>query len=269
MDWASVSDLQALGTSVCERYAAALPYPHAVFDDFFNSELLGQIAKEFPDLSRDSRSIGYDDPNQIKFASRGDAQFPPLTRQLMSYLNSPPFLEFLATLTGIQNLIADAQFEGGGLHEIRRGGFLKVHADFDRHRVTGHYRRLNALLYLNQDWQESYGGKLELWSRDMQSCVKEIAPLFNRLVVFTTDDTSYHGHPDPLECPKHRGRRSLALYYYTEQRPEIAQETAPPSGHSTLFRDRPGSDDATRPYRPRFQTRLRRAWRKVRDIARG
>lgn len=265
MQWASVSDLTSLGLSRRESYGVAQPFPHAVFDDFFNAVLLEQIAQEFPDLSRDSRSIGYDDPNQIKFASRGDRQFPTLTGQLMSYLNGPQFLEFLTALTQIEDLLPDPTFEGGGLHEIKPGGFLKVHADFDKHKATGQYRRLNALIYLNQDWQDDYRGELQLWSRDMQSCVQKVTPTFNRMVVFTTDDTSYHGHPDLLQCPKDRRRRSLALYYYTEQPP--AQRYSPDSaGHSTLFRDRPGSDDAIRPYSPRLGTRIKRALRKVRSI---
>lgn len=271
MRWTQVEELAALGASRRVAYAAAQPFPHAVFDEFFDPVMLSTVAEEFPDLSRDPRSKGYDDPNQIKFASKGTEQFPALTSQLMAYLNSAPFLDFLGTLTGIDGLLADPTFEGGGLHEIRRGGFLKVHADFDRHRATGQLRRLNALIYLNRDWEEAYGGQLELWDRDMRRCVQKISPVFNRMVVFTTDDYSYHGHPDPLSCPKDRCRRSLALYYYTPAltRADDSRGTSSAAGHSTLFRDRPGTDDAVRAYSPRLRTRLKRALRKVRAMLPG
>ena len=109
-------------------------------------------------------------------------------------------------------------------------GFLKIHADFNRHKHLQLDRRLNAILYLNQDWDEAWGGHLELWDRTVASRVS-LAPLAGRLVCFATDDYSYHGHPDPIRCPDDRFRRSLALYYYTNGRP--AEEVS--SGHTTLF----------------------------------
>ena len=114
------------------------------------------------------------------------------------------------------------------------GGLLKVHADFNLHQRLGLERRLNALLYLNRDWSDTYGGHLELWNRTMSRCERRVAPVFNRCVVFATSDSSFHGHPEPLSCPPGRSRRSIALYYYTAPR-----QGRPPAAHSTLFRARP------------------------------
>lgn len=147
---------------------------------------------------------------------------------MLYHLNSSTFLDFLSKITGIENLIADSYFEGGGMHQIRRGGKLKIHADFNRHPRYDLDRRLNALLYLNPDWQEEYGGNLELWDRHMTSCVVRIAPLFNRFVVFATTDFTYHGHPDPLTCPEDVTRKSLALYYYTHERATYGGDQPPP-----------------------------------------
>ena len=161
------------------------------------------------------------------------------TRLLLYQLNGSVFLQFLEQLTGIDGLIPDPYFGGGGLHQIERGGYLKVHADFNWHPKLRLDRRLNLLLYLNKDWKEAYGGHLELWSRNMTRCVQRILPIFNRCVIFSTTDTSYHGHPDPLRCPPSITRKSLALYYYTNGRPE--QEQSAP--HDTLFQERPGEQD--------------------------
>ena len=133
------------------------------------------------------------------------------------------FVDFLERLTGIDALIPDPHYFGGGLHQIRPGGFLKVHADFNRHSRLDLERRLNAILYLNKDWQEEYGGHLQIWDNDMTRCEKKVLPVFNRLLVFATLDTANHGHPDPLTCPPDRARRSMALYYYTSDRPEGEQ----------------------------------------------
>jgi Rps23 Pro-64 3,4-dihydroxylase Tpa1-like proline 4-hydroxylase len=77
------------------------------------------------------------------------------------------------------------------------------------------HRRVNILLFLNEDWKDEYGGHLELWSKDLKYCDQFIRPQFNRLVVFSTTDFTWHGHQTPLNAPKNRSRRSLALYYYT------------------------------------------------------
>src|SRR6185436_17882303 len=148
-----------------------------------------------------------------KLASKLESQLGERTRRFIWGLNSQVFLTYLETLTGIEGLIPDPHLFGGGLHQIVPGGFLKVHADFNRHEKLKLDRRLNVLIYLNRDWKEEYGGHLELWNRDMSRPERRVLPLFNRCVVFSTTDFSYHGHPDPLRCPEGRTRKSIAMYY--------------------------------------------------------
>jgi hypothetical protein len=142
-------------------------------------------------------------------------------------------------LTGISGLIPDPYLEGGGLHQIERDGFLKVHADFNVHAKLRLDRRLNFILYLNQDWREEYNGHLELWDRGMTRCVRKVLPVCNRAVVFVTTDWSFHGHPEKLACPPGRTRKSVALYYYTNGRP--AEERS--AGHGVLWQERPSDRD--------------------------
>ena len=139
--------------------------------------------------------------------------------------HQPPFLDFLERLTGIAPLIADDTFTGGGVHVSSAGGYLDVHADFNLHPDSGLHRRLNALLYLNRDWNPSWGGQLELWDKEATGPQKTIDPLFNRLVVLKIFDEGFHGVPEPLDCPPYRRRLSLATFYYSEDRPE--EEKAP------------------------------------------
>ncbi|RDC55896.1 2OG-Fe(II) oxygenase [Pedobacter chinensis] len=136
-------------------------------------------------------------------------------------------LKFLQTLTGIDEpLIPDPYFEGGGYHEIKPGGVLKIHTDFSTNSITKLDRRINLLIYLNKDWEESYGGHFELWSKDMIKCERKILPTFNTVAIFSTIPLSHHGHPNPLTCPPDRSRKSLALYYYSNGRPanEISED---------------------------------------------
>lgn len=236
---ARMKEISVSGNAI---YANAKPYPHIVLDNFFDPEIVEDVLKEFPDPNA-IRWQRFDNANEIKLASATDASFGALTRLFFYHLNSSTFLEFLSRITGIDNLIPDPQFEGGGLHQIVRGGKLGVHADFNKHRIYGLDRRLNLLLYLNKDWREEYGGHLQLWDKDMTRCEARVAPLFNRVMVFGTTDFTYHGHPDPLQCPEGMSRKSLALYYFTNGRP--AEEVS--GEHSTLFKARSPEDLRTTP----------------------
>jgi hypothetical protein len=230
-----------------EEYARAKPFPHIVFDNFFDPTLLDMVLAEFPKPGQINWQK-FDNAHEIKLASAREASFGTVTRLLFYHLNSMTFLQFLSEVTGIPNLISDPGFEGGGLHQIIPGGKLGVHADFNRHRDFGLDRRLNLLVYLNRDWREEYGGNLELWDRTMSRCEARVAPLFNRVMIFGTTDFTYHGHPDPLQCPEGMTRKSMALYYFSNGRP--ADELS--GDHSTLFRARNQGD-----FRPTVTQRVR------------
>lgn len=218
-----------------QAFATAKPFSYAVVDGLFPPEVLEAVLAEFPEPEQ-APWQSFDQATEIKLALADTTKMGPATRNFLAECNAQVFVDFLEQVTGITGLIPDPHYAGGGLHQIRRGGYLKVHADFNRHSRLQLDRRLNVLIYLNQDWDESYGGSLELWNKDMSKAEQTILPIFNRLVVFATTSTAYHGHPEPLTCPPERARRSLALYYYTNGRPDDEVHVA----HSTLFRPRPG-----------------------------
>jgi hypothetical protein len=224
--------LNSLAAEKKAAYQQAEPYPHIVIDDLISPQLLDLVLDEFP--KTDAEWKKFKDPHQVKLASKGESLFQPLTKFLLHYLNSQPFLAFLEQLTGIEPLVPDPDFSGGGLHQIVPGGLLKIHADYNKHPRNQLDRRLNVIIYLNKNWQDSYGGHFELWDKNMQHSIKKVSPLFNRLVIFSTSDFSYHGHPDPLQCPPGMTRKSLALYYFSNGRPEteISQK------HTTVFKSR-------------------------------
>ena len=230
-------ELEAVADRYRSSYQSARPFPHVVIDNFLPEDELDRVLDEFLSPKDGEWQHRYETAQEKKLAERRETRLGPFTRHfLAAKLNSSVFLEFLESLTGIQGLIPDPYYEGGGLHQIERGGFLKVHADFNWHEQLKLDRRLNLLVYLNRDWKEEYGGNLELWNRDVTKCEQKILPIFNRCVVFSTTDYSYHGHPEPLQCPEAMTRKSLALYYYSNGRPagEISE------AHTTLFQARPG-----------------------------
>ncbi len=220
-------------------FLTAQPFKHVVIDGLFNDTLLHQVAAAFY-AADDPRWQRFENEQEGKLAvSNSEQHLPPLIKLFVRELNAEPFLTALSLLTGINGLIPDPYLIGGGMHCIPRGGKLAIHADFNKHPFMHLDRRLNLLIYLNKDWRKSYGGHLELWDRTMQHCTQRILPIFNRSVLFLTDDFSFHGHPDPLPCPPDRMRKSIALYYYTNGRPSSELGAAP--DHDTLFQDRPGN----------------------------
>ena len=226
--------LKALATSEAERYRAARPFPSIYFDDFLPIEAAEAAHAAFPQ-PRQAAWTKFNDPNQKKLAFDAVERLPQPVRDVLYFLNSRPMVDFLETLTGIEGVISDPYFVGGGLHQIVPGGKLDVHADFNKHTKLKLDRRINVLVYMNKDWHEEYGGHFELWDKEMKQAEAKILPLFNRCAIFSTTSTSYHGHPTPLSCPPDRTRKSIATYYYTNGRPEEEVN----ADHSTLFKRRP------------------------------
>jgi Rps23 Pro-64 3,4-dihydroxylase Tpa1-like proline 4-hydroxylase len=204
-----------------EAYLAAQPFPHVVVDNFYDDpDALRAVIAEWPE-----EAFFKDCPTSRKFALCQPSKFGPATRRVFDMLNSGAFISELERVTGYEGLLADEDLIGGGLHLIPPTGFLKIHADFNWHPKLHATRRLNLLLYLNDNWTEN--GDLLLCDEEVRP-VYAIAPIFNRAVLFNTSDTSYHGHPEPLTG--RRARISLALYYY--QRTEKPEWT-----HTTLYKN--------------------------------
>tara|TARA_B100001093_G_scaffold520372_1_gene615175 strand:- start:8774 stop:9559 length:786 start_codon:yes stop_codon:yes gene_type:complete len=218
-----------------ENFKKANPFPHIYLDNFLPENIAEEVSNSIPSPYDDTFDwISRDRENEVKQKMQFDEiKLPFSVRMILREFNSKQFLLFLETLTGIDNLIPDPYFIGGGIHVAMKGDFLKVHADHNWHYKLYTHRRVNALLYLSQkDWIEDWGGHLEMWDEKMTGPQASIAPFFNRLVVFETTDKTNHGRPDPLNCPEGVYRKALNLYYYTSKR-DNAEISDP---HFTLYR---------------------------------
>lgn len=230
--------LEALGASLAAAYQGAAPFPHAVIDDFVPADVVRSVVAEYP-RDRAEWDLYLDEGNSNKLAISDELRLGPVARRLIAELNGGAMIRFLEAMTGISGLVPDPHLLGGGLHQLDPGGFLRVHADFNHHPHLKLDRRLNFLLYLNEGWVGEWGGSLELWNEDMSSRDVSVVPVAGRAVVFSTTSTSFHGNPEPVACPDGLARRSIALYYYTNGRPE--EERA--AKHNTLYQT-PGAAPA-------------------------
>ncbi|WP_374603995.1 2OG-Fe(II) oxygenase [Arenimonas sp.] len=225
--------LKALAEDGKVAYRQATPFPHRVIDGFLRPEAARALADAIPAADSGMAWDRYAAQGfEMKLASSREDQLPETVCRALHELNAGPMLRFLEALTGIGHLLPDPHLLGGGVHLVGPGGHLGVHADFNWHPGLQAHRRINLLLYLNDDWNTDWGGDLELWSTDAARREKAIAPLFNRAVIFNTRSDTFHGHPSPLATPESVWRRSIAMYYYTSQRPE--EELREP--HNTRYK---------------------------------
>lgn len=195
------------------EYLNAQPFAHATFKDIFSREFLIQVANEFPDLAINADRV-FNNQHEKKHVTFGESKLSDSAKTLVRFCNSEPFLKWLSGLTGIDNLMPDPYLIGGGYHEIKSGGKLGIHVDFNKHGLWGADRRVNVLIYLNENWKPEWGGGIKLYDTDLKEKVC-VFPELGNVVIFSTTDKSWHGHPEPLTCPKDRSRKSIALYYYT------------------------------------------------------
>lgn len=215
-----------------ETFAIAEPFPHVVIDSFLPEEIAKRCATAFP-VPGSEQWIHYAHLNSAKWGMTDLESMPDALKNVTIALNSPQFTTALSVLSQVPDLESDPLLSGGGLHVTRQGGFLNVHTDFVSHPSNRTWRRqLNLLLYLTEDWDESWGGHLELWDADMRSAIQRVEPKFNRCVIFRTSTTSYHGVPEPLNAPGSTQRNSLALYYFSDERQAVKPR-------ATNYRPRP------------------------------
>lgn len=230
-------DARAAASEYAERYQSATPYNHICLDNFFPESVLRRVKEDLAVLPNVEDSFNRAQENNK--TSYIPERLPTYTRNLFYALNSRPFILFLEQLTGIAGLIPDPFFAGAGIHRVGNGGHLDIHADFNHLEKLNLERRLNVLIYLNDDWKEEWGGSFEIWDKKMSKKEASFVPIFNRMVCFSTGSDTFHGNPEPVRHPDGEPRLSIALYYYT------ATWSADRRSHTTLFKPRPGTADKT------------------------
>ena len=219
-----------------ERVRASTPVPNFCLDEFLDRSFAGRVLSAYPTyeeamkLGRSFAAVNEKGKVQVTDSSA----FAEPVAELNRHLASPEFRETLSYVFDIPDLLPDPELVGGGIHQTGPRGHLDVHVDFNYIPDRELHRRLNILVYFNEGWKPGWGGNIELWDKDVRTCVHSYSPIFNRCVVFETNEISYHG-VTAVKCPEDRSRKSFAAYYYTQQAPANWDGQA----HSTIFKARP------------------------------
>jgi len=221
------------------RFRAAQPFPHIVIDDFLAPGFCRELVSQFPPFS-ETAAVNEDGKVGGKATQEQVRALGPAYERMDDLVQSPEFISLVEHITGISDLCYDPWYFGGGTHENRHGQDLDPHIDFNYHPITRQHRRLNLIVYLNPEWEDAWGGSLQL-HRDPgkepgEDEVVTVTPLLNRCVLFETSERSWHGFRR-IQLPAERrqlSRKSFAIYFYSEDRPRA--ETA--DEHSTVYVER-------------------------------
>ena len=232
-----------------EQVRRSTPVPNFLIDNFLRPEFAERVLAAYPPyeeaiaVGRSFSAVNEKGKVQVTDAAR----FPEPIQQLNHVLASPEFCEVISYALGIPNLLADEKLVGGGMHQTAARGHLDVHVDFNYLEDRGWHRRANLLVFLNRGWQPEWGGEFELWDADVKVRHHAHLPIFNRCVLFETNEVSFHG-VTAVTCPPGETRKSFAAYYYTTEAPAHWNGKA----HSTIFRPAPtNSSRGPSPCRPR------------------
>jgi len=228
-------------TDLARSYGSAHPFRHVVIDSFFSADFCAELVESFPPFDD---KLALDENGRIGGKCTHE-DLPALGgpwRRIDEMIRSREFLDWLGQVAGIDGLLYDPHYFGGGTHENRHGQDLDPHVDFNRHPVTGWHRRLNLIVYLNEEWRSEWGGAIEfhkdprLPAKDNE--IRNVEPALNRAVLFETTHWSWHGF-ERIDLPDgdadKRSRKSVALYFYSQERP-LEEEVKP---HSTIYVERP------------------------------
>lgn len=222
--------------SLRQQVRTATPVPNFCIDNFLDPAFAESVIAAYPSYE-DAMKVGqsFSAVNEKGKVQLTDSKaFAEPVAELNRELASPEFLDLLAYVFDMPNLLADDQLMGGGIHQTGPRGHLDVHVDFNYIEDRELHRRLNILIYFNKGWKPEWGGNIELWDAEVKKCPHSFSPIFNRCVVFETNEISYHG-VTAVKCPEGRSRKSFAAYYYTKEAP--AHWTG--HAHSTIFKARP------------------------------
>jgi len=211
-DWASLS----------QSFLKAKPFNHVVIDNFFVEDFACKIYDDMADHD-ENVDIEYNNPIEKKRTIQNWTKFKKNVYQALTYLVDQEFTNNLKIISHQKELMPDYGLHGGGIHMHKSGDYLNVHVDYDIHPKLDMKRKLNLIVYMNPNWQESWGGNIGLWTHDdttiaPKDLVVSITPLFNRAVLFDTTQNSWHGVTEGITAPKGQYRKSLALYYLIPER---------------------------------------------------
>jgi Rps23 Pro-64 3,4-dihydroxylase Tpa1-like proline 4-hydroxylase len=248
------------------------PFNYIIIDNFLNDNFYNEIIKTLPNKI-DENFWEYSNPIEVKYVLDKKEKYSEKLNILIKELSKDYFIDKLKRIFLIDNIEADETLHGSGLHYHPKYGRLNMHLDYEKHPILENkQRKLNIIIYLNNEWEKDWEGATELWNNDMSNCVVKCYPSKNKAIIFETSELSWHGVPEKIMCPENIYRKTFALYYITplKNKPEKNKLGSNNDGYRTkaVFIKRPQDKDdermeklyKIRPYRRITKEDMKEIW---------
>lgn len=198
-----------------------IPFKHILIENFLNDDIYKRIHDDFAFDSNNLNETNklknswykYENPLEVKYTNNHIDTYPESIKDLFNELSKDIIINKCREIFDINDLQYDPHFHGAGLHVMPRYGRLNIHLDYEKHPVLNKQRRLNLILYINDEWDETWNGATELWDNE---CIIKSYPKKNSALLFVTNDNSWHGVPEIILCPENVYRKTIAFYYLSE-----------------------------------------------------
>jgi hypothetical protein len=194
-----------------KEFQFAKPFECVIIDDFLDLEFAEKLYDLFP--NNFENWYHYENPLEVKYAYDDVNSLPGLLKDYFYHISSTHVLSLISKISGIEDLQCDEYLHGAGLHSHPRHGRLQIHLDYEKHPISGKERRLNLILFMSKDWNDEWNGHNEIWNKELSICERKTSVRFNRAILFKTNDISFHGLSEVIQCPEGTFRKSLAYYF--------------------------------------------------------
>jgi Rps23 Pro-64 3,4-dihydroxylase Tpa1-like proline 4-hydroxylase len=186
-------------------------FKYWVIDNLLPDEIAIKIARAFPE---EDKLRQRDSLREYKRVGVDFDSYDKLMEQITCVFHDADIVNCIEDVTGIQQMIPDGELYAGGLSSMTKNSFLNPHLDNSHDDSRTHYRVLNLLYYVSEDWKTENGGNLVLFPYGMDKDSVTVTSFFNRLVLMETHDKSYHGVSKvKSEVP----RRCVSNYYFSKK----------------------------------------------------
>jgi|TARA_B110000259_G_scaffold66186_1_gene77978 Rps23 Pro-64 3,4-dihydroxylase Tpa1-like proline 4-hydroxylase len=196
-------------------------------DGLLPNELALEIYRKFPSTNEAVRKKNL---REFKFTAVQMDAYDGLLEDVIFAFQDPKVVKIISEICDLNGLFGDENLYAGGLSLMGKDNFLNPHLDNSHDKDRNRWRVLNLLYYVTPDWNTEYGGNLEIWPNGLKQPQTTIESKFNRLVVMTTHQNSWHS---VSKVTTEGVRRCVSNYYFSDN-PILASDTF----HVTTFRGR-------------------------------
>jgi Rps23 Pro-64 3,4-dihydroxylase Tpa1-like proline 4-hydroxylase len=219
-----ISNKEALKTQFLESKETI---GYFFIDDLLPKELALEIHNKFPTTKEAIRKKNL---REFKYTAYQMDNYNTLLEEVIYAFQDKKVVALVSEICQLEEVFEDEHLYAGGLSLMKKDNFLNPHLDNSHDKDRNRWRVLNLLYYVTPNWNTENGGHLEIWPKGLKNTQTILESKFNRLVVMTTHQNSWHSVSKVLKDDI----RCCVSNYYFSATPILVSDTF----HITTFRGR-------------------------------